>query len=229
VGLSTLHDFCIEGIKNPIFIPIRKDSSLKTLAPILSGLLLILSAPFAIHAAVLTFDDIAPTHVSSIPNGYGGFDWEEMWYLDGQDIALMSGYINGTVSGDYVAFNYDAQVATVSGSLFNFEGAYLTGVWNDQLNITVKGFLSGAEVYSRTVVADYNSPTWFDLNFNGIDELTFYSFGGVPVPDLEGGGAHFAMDDFTYNTSRIPLPTTLLLLGSGLAGVAALRKRFVQT
>ena len=52
----------------------------------------------------------------------------------------------------------------------------------------------------------------------------FKSYGGIDVVE-GGGGVHFAMDDFTYNSTSVPEPSTLLLVGSGLFGLAIFRKR----
>ena len=70
------------------------------------------------NATVLTFDDLAPltTSPGTIANGYGGLNWTDMGYLNSSQYSeATSGYVGGTVSGDYVAFNEFFQVATVSG------------------------------------------------------------------------------------------------------------------
>lgn len=185
------------------------------------GLILAASA-FVAHADTLTFDDIT-TDVSidvSVPNGYGDFDWNEFHVVHKDYYHPESGYTRGTVSGNYTAFNWGSQVATVNDTLFDFNSAYLTAAWNTGLNIQVEGFLGGVSVHNTTVVVDNTGPTLFNFDFLGIDSLFFTSFGGVDAnPDDGGSGTHFAMDNFTYNV--IPLPSAALLgmLGMGLVGL----------
>jgi len=175
------------------------------------------------QATVLTFDDISSANSGVIGDGYGGLGWDDMGYIKGS-YRPGSGYENGTVSGDYVAFNRFARVATVSDSIFDFQGAYLTAAWNNDLNIEVKGFKDDNEVYSQTVTVDIDSPTWFDFDFLGIDSLQFRSYGGVHAEQLAGHGEHFAMDDFTFSTP-VPEPSTVILLGLGLVGIAGVRRQ----
>jgi len=184
------------------------------------------------QGAVLTFDDITTTNsYTSIPDGYGGFDWNSNAYvINGGSVHRNSGYDKGTVSGNYTAFNWFARPFEVSREgLFNFEGAYLTAAWNTGLNIVVEGFESGALKYSETVTVDTDAPTWFDFDFLSIDSLNFSTFGGVDAnPHDSGGGTHFAMDNFTYNTEPVstPEPASLLaLLALGGCGVGSMLKR----
>ena len=174
-------------------------------------------------AVVLTFDDIDTGLGGMIVDGYGGLNWSEMFYLD--STLREDGYAYGTVSEPYVAYNCQSRPATVSVSdgIFDFNGAYLTGAWNDGLNIEVKGFLGISQVYLRTVIVDTVSPTWFDFNFLGIDTLSFNSFDGVNAEYLGGSGYHFVMDNFTFN--EVPEPSTMILLSSGLIGLALYRRR----
>ena len=67
-------------------------------------------------AATLTFDDITSNPTATIPNGYGGLNWlnfsvvDPIAYGQGQPngtavcTGCPNGYVNGTVSGDYVAY-----------------------------------------------------------------------------------------------------------------------------
>ena len=172
---------------------------------------------FQAQAYVLTFDDISDFSEDSlpIPDGYGGFNWEDFYYINAPAVVPDSGYDNGLVSGDYVAFasTYENPgTGRILGDLFTFNGAYLTGAWRDGLNVKVDGYLNDVLLYSTTVVVDTTGPTWFDFDYVDIDALDFSAYGGTQNPNYPfQEGTHFAIDNFTY----IPEPTTFLLFGLG--------------
>ena len=194
---------------------------------LLCGLVMIFGFAGAAGATVLTFDDITTATTGTISNGYGGLNWDQIGCVNGADYHLGSGYDNGTVSGDYVAANQWANVATVSDSFFDFNGAYFTGAWNDGLNINIQGLSGGTVLYNETIQVDHNGPTWFSANYIGINQLVISSYGGTQAV-VSGFGEHFAMDNFTFNeTAPVPEPSTILLMGAGLLGLVGYnRKRF---
>lgn len=178
------------------------------------------------NATVLTFDDLTGFS-GPIPNGYGGLDWSNFYYLDTTSFTP-SGYVNGTVSQPKVAFNAFGAPATVSSSNpFTFNGAYLTGSWNNGLNINVSGYLGGILQDSQTVTVNTTAPTWFNFNYVGIDSLTFTSSGGTSA-GYGGLGTHFALDNFTYNAvpKTVPEPSAVLgLLAIGGLGLVSLKRK----
>jgi len=178
------------------------------------------------QAAVLTFDDLTPTtSINVIPNGYGGLDWNLMPYVNAPIAAPLSGYNNGIVSGDYVAFSENNTLHTItSSSTFDFNGAYLTGAWRDGLNINIKGYDGVTLLYDTTVLANSDAPTWYLLDYIGVDKLEFSSFGGVDNPAYSGTGTQFAMDNFTFN-STVPIPASVWLFGSGLLGLIGVSRK----
>jgi hypothetical protein len=173
-------------------------------------------------AVVLTFDDVFDSGYGSlVPVGYGGLNWSNMYVLNSTDCALSygnNGFASGTYSGTNVAFNGFGTSAQVTGDSFDFNGVYLTGAWNDGLSIEVRGWRTRTVAFDRTVTVNTDAPTWFVFNYEGIDGLTFTSWGGSTC-GYDGEGPQFAMDNFTYNESTnnpVPEPGTMVLLGSGL-------------
>ena len=175
----------------------------------------------ATSADILTFDDIS---TGTIADGYGGFDWDQ--FSVGNHGTGIGGYGNAAVSGDQYAYNIWANVATVSDTTFNFVGAYFTGAWNNNLNIQIFGKLDGSTIYDQTIIVDTSSATWNTLEFIGIDELVFSSYGGTPDPlytDI-GLGEHFAMDNFTY---VIPEPASIAMAGVVSGFGLFIRRKFI--
>ncbi len=184
----------------------------------------------AAAATVLTFDSLpAPTlHGSEyweyIPDGYGGLDWStDFRYYNTTTWYNPSGYANGVVSGAQAAFNAYASTVWATNGVFDFNSAYLTAAWNDNLNITVEGWLGASLVYTQTVVAQVTA-TLFAFDYLGIDRVEFNSFGGTNH-GFGWSGTHFAMDDMTI-TSVIPVPGALLLGAIGACfGVLGARRK----
>lgn len=188
----------------------------------------VLLAGASAQATVLTFDDL-PVNEAPIPNGYGGLNWSNMYYLNTFNLATYyptNGYTNGTVSGDYVALNAGGNMAVTSGAApFDFTGAYFTGAWNNGLNINILGYNGVTLLYNTTVIVDTYSPTWFQFDYFGVTDLVFSSFGGVSAAGY--GGYQFAMDNFTFNQQPTPTPEpgTIALVGAGILGLGYWKRR----
>lgn len=189
--------------------------------------------PMAASATILTFENGTDSG-QLIANGYGGLNWSNVYVVNSSllppgPVTGSTGYHNGTVSGNFVAFN--TVPAVVSGSVFDFNGAYLTAAWHNGLNITVSGSLNNQMLYSETVIVDTYNPTWFMFNYNGIDKLTINSFGGVDSGNFSGpDSTMFVMDDFTFQQpSTVPIPAAVWLFGSGLLGLTGAARRRKST
>jgi hypothetical protein len=170
------------------------------------------------QAVVVTFDDIPDSGYGSyISNGYAGLDWNNFYALNTPLFPDPSGYQNGTVSDSNVAFNgygNSGFISLAGGATFDFNSTYLTAAWNNGLNILVEGFLGGNTLYSTIVNVDTTSPTKFDFNFLGIDQLKFTSSGGTNA-GYGYSAKHFAMDNLAYNE---PVPEPITILGTLAAG-----------
>lgn len=179
----------------------------------------------AVRANVLTFDDLGPD--GTVPNGYGGFNWENFDFLNGASfIDNPSGYQAGIVSANDVAFNANSDSATMSilgDTQFNLQGLYLTGAWNDNLNVRIQAFSVTVPVYDTTVVVSATSPTFFPLNFHNIDQVVFSSFGGTQHLGYFDSGTQFVVDNLTY--SLVPEPSGAVLAGLACVAFVSCRRR----
>ncbi len=195
--------------------------------------LLAFSAVSRVSATVITFDDMSiisngvPLE-TVITNGYKGLNWANFYTANGPYDAKTfgtNGYYFGMVTVSNVAFNGGGTLAEIDAiaTNFNFLSAYVTGAWNSNLNIEVQGFSGATLLYDTTVVASATSPTLFTFNYLDIDRLTFNSFGGQNAGFPNGGGEHFAMDNFNFEF--VPEPSSLLLATAGALLLWPLLKR----
>ncbi len=201
----------------------------------ISALLFVIFLSFVVvqgaNASVLNFDDITTESVADFYT-YGGLTWANVYTFKkgtpdvGGD--PRPGYDNGVKSGEYAAvkgYYGDPSVTSNSGP-FDFNGAYLTAAWNNDLNIEFIGQLDGEEKYRKTVTVNTTAPTWCDFNFLEIDELLFSADGGTAAwPNYHAEGYEFVIDDFTIN-EPVPIPSAIWLLGSGLIGIVGLGRKF---
>jgi len=181
---------------------------------------LLAAAMPAAAATTIDFDDAITDPITwHMPTGYGGLQWSSRWGVMSGDYYgdNSSGYANGTVSGEYVAFNSMGMPVEVdSYDPFTLVGAYFTAAWRDGLEINVQGYLDGDLLYSKTFTVDPYGPTWVQFDWGCIDQITFSSSGGTPV-GWRLSGTQFAMDNLTIHA---PAPGAIILvsLGTGLTG-----------
>jgi PEP-CTERM motif len=175
------------------------------------------------RATVLTFDDL-PGNENPVPNGYGGFNWNNQTTVGSLDSKAEgfqnTGYDYGTVSGSNVIFNYGGAspvaITLATPGTFTYIGAFFTGAWEAE-TVSFTGLLHGTVVDSSGA---YNITTTsarlINLNWTGIDELI-----------ISNTGEQWAMDNFTFTATPVPEPASMALLGAGLFGVGLLRRRVV--
>jgi hypothetical protein len=76
------------------------------------------------------------------------------WSIIAPPFIVLSGYVNGVVSGTEVAFTPYGDPAAFSGSPFTFNSAYFTAAWYDGLDIHVDGYLASTLVYSTDFIVN---------------------------------------------------------------------------
>ncbi len=142
---------------------------------------------------VVGFDDLLTTSgVFEVPSGYGGLDWYNLVAMH-QRFTDGPGYINTTMSGEFIAYNSSGHPAQVfSDKPFDFAGAYFGAGWNDAEGETLvlKAWRGDQPVYEDSVVLSANGPVYFAADYMRITRLE------IRTQD------HWqaAIDDFAYRT-----------------------------
>jgi hypothetical protein len=202
---------------------------------------------------VLTFDDlfIDPSDevtFAPLPQGYGGFTWTgfnwfNAWYTEPNYY-----FAAHSLSEDGPLGITWGGAAAIVGEIsrakpFDFLGAWLGSAYRDGLNLSIIGYRGPSAVFFQSLmlnaapgeqVAGRNAMTELQLNWRKVNRIQIIASGGSlnPFVELIAGGTwidteEFTLDDFAFNTHATPEPATLVLFGTGLAGVgsAAWRRR----
>ncbi|HEY4760683.1 MAG TPA: PEP-CTERM sorting domain-containing protein [Thermoguttaceae bacterium] len=179
----------------------------------LMALTLALNGATIVQAEMLTFDDLPapPIQGQAIPDDYGGFQWINYHYLDGNNNNYYpSGFQNSVVSQNNVIYNGFGSTAAIYDGLFMFNSAYFTAVCNDGLHVRVDGYKSGSKTNSQELIVNTDVPTLVNFNWPNIEMLKFTAWGGTHR--YNGVPYAFAMDDLAYNVIPVPEPSALVML-----------------
>jgi hypothetical protein len=166
-------------------------------------------------ATVLDFENLWQgfEETSQISSPYEGFNFNSNAYYITKHLQPGSGYDYGTTGHVSMFTGGGYPISMTSNTPFNLVSADITSAWDANEAFTVEGWRGG------TLVAFFNGTTHNDAqyhftfnNLNNIDTVWFY----------HGPGGQLDIDNIEY--TAVPLPHTLVLLGSGLLGLAAVRR-----
>jgi hypothetical protein len=170
-------------------------------------------------ATVLDFEGLTTYSAENLGNhqGYGGFTWDGGWYLYNDN-----DYAAPAHSGDYaIVNNYGTNplgLAISGTTAFDFDGAWVGGwEFNAPSQIKAQGFDNLGNLIGETdwMAVSVGGSSFLQANFDNAYRINFI------------GGGYYTIDDFTFNGAQqpVPEPATMLLMGTGLAGLVGARLR----
>jgi len=122
------------------------------------------------------FDDIIGSiGIKKMPNGYHGLNWQN-WVVSHQRFYKGEGYINGTTSGEFIAYNGSGHPMAVSRDKpFDFVGGHFTSAWREAEGeiVHVKAWRGDELAYQDDVKLSRFGPVFFQANYDQVTRIEF--------------------------------------------------------
>lgn len=155
--------------------------------------------------------DTTPYGFAVLENGYKNLNWENLYVLNvpnsGVEYYGNSGYITGATSGEQVMYNpysvTESSISLTTGT-FTFESVQMTSGWNLKEVVKIVGYdENGDKLYSTKVVLSDKAPTDVELDWTGVNKVTFFYPDKLKQdPDLLGSGNNVVFDDVVVSRIR---------------------------
>ncbi len=125
---------------------------------------------------IIGFDDLVGAGgIFEVPSGYGGLSWRNLIavhnrFYDGP------GYVNGTESGEFVAYNSSGAPASVwRDQPFDFRGAHVAVAWprGAEGDVIVKAWHGDDQVHEDRLAVSPGGGTFFAADYRGVTRVEF--------------------------------------------------------
>ena len=138
----------------------------------------------------LDFDGLVLDSLFEIPAGYGGLKWLN-WIAVHNRFYEGGGYINNTVSSEFVAYNSSGVPGPIwSDKPFDFKGVYIGVAWprGEEDEVVIIARRGDELVYEDRLMLTDNGPVWFDAAY---EDITFLEIS-------HGNYERIVLDNFQY-------------------------------
>lgn len=109
-----------------------------------------------------------------LPSGYGGLNWLNLISVHNR-FYRGGGYVNGTISSEFVAYNSSGAQALVwvDDATFDFKGAYVAVAWprGNEDKVRFRAWRGETLAYEDHVFVSNRGPVFFDASYEDITRL----------------------------------------------------------
>ncbi len=123
---------------------------------------------------IVSFDDLTTSDtLYEIPSGYAGLKWHN-WISVHHKFYRGNGYINNTVSGEFIAYNSSGHPASIySSKPFDFLGANIGVAWPEaeEGDIQISGWRGDQMIYQDTFRGSVSGPIWFAADYKSVTRI----------------------------------------------------------
>ena len=126
--------------------------------------------------SVVDFDGLTTSDtLLEIPSGYAGLNWR-YWISTHNKFYVGGGYVNGTVSGEFIAYNSSGLPASIwRDEPFDFVGTNISVAWpyGEADYVTVKAWRKGKLAYQDVFLTSNAGASYFAADYLQVNRIEF--------------------------------------------------------